>query len=154
MQRLVPLELNLIVTVGAILADKNPMKQLQNRRLAARLLCAEMVELTWRDATGREVHKVGNLEDISESGFCFQVEDALKAGTPVRLRYSPKGELRGTVRYSIRRDDAYVLGVQLDEGSEWSTRQFRPGHLLDPRELKVKPSLIDNCGPSCSSMIH
>jgi len=55
-------------------------------------------------------------------------------GTLLSMQYGD-GQLVGTVRYCVFRDNAYFLGIRFEEGCRWSTRHFRPEHLLDPREL-------------------
>ncbi|MGA8028298.1 MAG: hypothetical protein WB992_14235 [Bryobacteraceae bacterium] len=107
---------------------------MQERRTDTRLLCAELVEVTWKDKSGRQQRRVANLEDISLEGICLQVENPMLAETAVTMRYGD-GELVGVVRYCSFRDDAYFLGIQFGEGCRWSTQHFRPQHLLDPREL-------------------
>lgn len=108
------------------------------RRVESRLLCADLVEIEWRDSR-RTKRLVANLEDISLSGACLQVEEAVPQGTPIRIRHT-HGELTGVVKYCVYRDIGYFLGVQFDPGSKWSPRAFRPLHLLDPRRL-VKRTL-------------
>ena len=107
---------------------------MQERRNDTRLLCAELVEVIWKDKSGRQRRRVANLEDISLCGICLQVESAMVPGTAVTMRYGD-GELVGTVRYCTFRDAGYFLGIQFEEGCRWSTQHFRPEHLLDPREL-------------------
>lgn len=105
-----------------------------NRRDGDRLLCAELIQLIWNDAAGRERRRVANLEDISLSGVCLQVESAIESGTAVAMQYGD-GELLGTVRYCRFQDSGYFLGVELSEGSRWSSQHFKPKHLLDPKDL-------------------
>lgn len=107
---------------------------MQERRTDNRLLCADLVELVWKDASGRKRRRIANLEDISLSGVCLQVEKEIVPGTSLSIRYGD-GELVGTVRHCRFRDIGYFLGVQLEEGCRWSTQHFKPQHLLDPREL-------------------
>ncbi len=109
------------------------MQETENRR-ADRLLCAELVELCWLDANGREQRRVANLEDISLSGVCLQIEGAIPIGTPVAVRYGD-GELLGAVRYCRYEGLGYFLGVELSEGSKWSSMHYRPEHLLNPIDL-------------------
>ena len=45
-----------------------------DRRIEPRLLCADLVDVQWKDQTGRVRRSVANLEDISLSGACLQVE--------------------------------------------------------------------------------
>lgn len=107
---------------------------MQNRRNENRLLCAELVEITYRDAAARQTRLVVNLEDISLAGACLQTETRVPDGTSVCIRYG-EGDLPGTVRYCVFRDSSYFLGIQFEEGCTWSQTRFKPEHLFDPREL-------------------
>lgn len=98
------------------------------------MLCADLVEIQWKDPSGRTRRGVANLEDISLSGACLQVERPVPAGTVFRMSY-PNGELTGKVKYCVFREIGYFLGVEFEQGSRWSQRHFRPQHLLDPRRL-------------------
>src|SRR5690348_15455415 len=50
------------------------MPIMDERRIEPRMLCAELVELRWRDKHGFERRDMANLEDISLSGACLQTE--------------------------------------------------------------------------------
>ena len=128
------------------------MDLMHERRIDLRLLCADIVELIWCDSTGRERRRLGNLEDISASGMCLQLEQPLQTGTRIRVIYG-KGELVGIVRYSVLRDRAYVVGLKFDESSRWSPDEFRPQHLLDPRQL-VNQILMQKEDTAASRMVH
>jgi hypothetical protein len=110
------------------------MQDTQNRRGPNRLLCAELVELSWLDQSGRSHHRVANLEDISLSGVCLQVESPIPSGTSLSVSYGD-GELLGTVRYCRYEGMGYFLGVELADGCRWSSQHYRPEHLLDPHDL-------------------
>lgn len=103
------------------------------RRVESRLLCADLVEIDWQESR-RTKRLEANLEDISLSGACLQVEESVPEGTQIRIRHS-QGELTGVVQYCVYRDIGYFLGVRFDPGSKWSPKSFRPLHLLDPRRL-------------------
>lgn len=105
-----------------------------DRRVEPRMLCADMVDVQWRDKTGKIRRGVANLEDISLSGACLQFDQPIPLQTDVRISY-PKGELIGKVRYCVYREIGYFLGVEFEPGCKWSARHFRPQHLLDPRRL-------------------
>lgn len=107
---------------------------MKDRRSDPRMLCAELVEIIWTDKSGRQRRRIANLEDISLSGVCLQSESVVPEGTLVTMRYGD-GELVGMVRYCVFRDAAHFLGIRLEEGCRWSSKHFRPQHLLDPREL-------------------
>ena len=119
----------------------------------ARLLCAELVEVIWRDPSGRERHRIGHLEDISSTGLCLQMEVPISTETNITMRYNGDGELVGVVRYSACREDAYYLGVQLSDGCRWSSKHFRPQHLMDPRDL-VEQSLMRRTGTNRSGAVQ
>jgi hypothetical protein len=110
------------------------MQDTQNRRDNNRLLCAEIVQVVWDDPSGRQRRSVANLEDISLSGLCLQVENPIPTGTPIAMEYGD-GELVGTIRYCRFQDWGYFLGIELLEGCRWSSQHFRPQHLLDPSDL-------------------
>lgn len=103
------------------------------------MLCADLVDVRWKDKTGHSKRSVANLEDISLSGACVQVDNAIPLGSAVRITY-PKGEFTGVVRYCHFREIGYFVGIQFEPGSKWSPKDFRPLHLLDPRKLSKKPT--------------
>ncbi len=107
---------------------------MMDRRIEPRLLCADLVDVQWKDQTGRLRRSVANLEDISLSGACLQVDRPVPLGTPYRITY-PKGVLVGKVKYCVFREIGYFLGIEFEAGSRWSRNDFRPQHLLDPRHL-------------------
>ena len=98
------------------------------------MLCADLVDVQWKDQNGRTRRSVANLEDISLSGACLQVDRPLALGTPLHITY-PSGELSGKVKYCVFREIGYFLGIEFDPGSRWSQHEYRPQHLLDPRRL-------------------
>jgi hypothetical protein len=107
---------------------------MMDRSIEPRLLCADLVDVQWKDQTGRVRRSVANLEDISLSGACLQVDRPVPLGTPYRITY-PKGVLVGKVKYCVFREIGYFLGIEFEAGSRWSRSDFRPQHLLDPRHL-------------------
>lgn len=108
-----------------------------DRRVQPRMMCADLVDLGWRDQTGKTKRLVANLEDISLTGACLQVDAPLPVHTSVVISY-PKGELQGRVRYCVYREIGYFLGIEFEPGTKWSQRLFRPQHMLDPRRLVAK----------------
>lgn len=111
---------------------------MMERRTEPRMLCADLVDVRWRDSRNRLKRAVANLEDISLSGACIQLDEQVPLGTKVSISY-PKGEFTGLVRYCQFREIGYFVGLQFDAGSKWSSRVYKPLHLLDPRSLSSKP---------------
>ena len=107
---------------------------MEERRGEVRMLCADMVELRWKDATGKLRHATGLLEDICASGACLQLEAAVPRGAEVFWE-SPRQEFRGRVRYCVYREIGYFIGVEFISSTRWSKKAFRPQHMLDPQTL-------------------
>lgn len=107
---------------------------MQDRRIETRMLCADLVDFHWKDSNGRKKRGVANLEDISLSGACLQVDRPVPLGSTVYISY-PSGELKGLVKYCVFRDIGYFLGIEFEAGVRWSQSNYRPQHLLDPRRL-------------------
>jgi hypothetical protein len=105
-----------------------------DRRFEARMLCADLMDVQWTDKTGRVQKALANLEDISLSGACLQLDTPVSRETVVLIAH-PKIELSGRVRYCVFRETGYFVGVQFAPGCGWSQSRFRPKHLLDPRRL-------------------
>ena len=108
-----------------------------DRRIETRMLCADLVDFQWKDTNGRKRRGVANLEDISLSGACLQVDRPVPLGTAIHINY-PAGELKGVVKYCVFRDIGYFLGIEFEEGVRWSQTDYRPQHLLDPRRLMAR----------------
>lgn len=98
------------------------------------MLCADLVKIEWRDKVGSEHMAVANLEDISLSGACLQLEEDVPLQCIVKINHE-KGWFEGRVRYCIYKDIGYFLGVEFEPGHRWNARQFKPMHMLDPRRL-------------------
>ena len=113
------------------------MKSMRERRSEIRMLCADLIEIRWRDRVGKKYTAHALLEDISASGACLQLETPLPLGVIVHWR-SPKQQFSGCVRYCAYREIGYYIGVQFDPASKWSKRAFRPQHLLDLSSLMAR----------------
>ena len=105
-----------------------------DKRIEPRLLCADLVDVEWKDQDGCIQRDVANLEDISLLGACLQVERPVAVGTECRIAY-PSGTLMGKIAYCVFREIGYFLGIEFASGYCWPRRQFRPQHLLDPGPL-------------------
>jgi hypothetical protein len=107
---------------------------MSDRRFESRMMCADLVDVQWKDARGRSKRTMANLEDISKAGICLQMETEVPLGASMSI-HLPKGELAGRVRYCVFRDIGYFVGLEFDPGVKWSSKNFKPMHLFDPLDL-------------------
>jgi hypothetical protein len=107
---------------------------MRERRSEVRMLCADLVEVCWKNAAGKSKKAQAVLEDISACGACFQLEIPVPLGAVLRWRCTKK-DLAGVVRYCVYREIGYFVGVQFDPASRWSKAKYRPRHLLDLEKL-------------------
>ena len=103
-------------------------------RSETRMLCADLVEIRWKEESGRILKSTALLEDISTSGACVQVDLPVAVDTLMQIRH-PKGLLLGRVKYCVYREIGYFVGMQFEPNSKWSKRNFAPQHLLDVNRL-------------------
>jgi hypothetical protein len=101
------------------------------------MLCAELVNISWKDGAGKVKKGTAILENISVSGACLQLEKPLAIDTPVAI-HIPRALLKGDVRYCVYRDIGYFVGLQFEEGTKWSRRLFQPQHMLDLQRLLTR----------------
>ncbi len=100
------------------------------KRSEVRLLCADMLEIQWRDPAAQVHHATALLEDISGSGACLQLDAPLPLGVELRMKCRQR-QFNGLVRYCVYREIGYFVGIEFAHESRWSPRTFRPQHLLD-----------------------
>ena len=112
------------------------MRDMQERRSEVRVLCADMVEVSWRDQ-GRSRRATALLEDISASGACLQLETAVPCGVEIRWE-CPNQKFVGRVRYCTYREIGYFVGVEFERGTRWSQQVYEPRHFLDLERLVAR----------------
>ncbi|MDE3166333.1 MAG: hypothetical protein KGN36_11040 [Acidobacteriota bacterium] len=98
------------------------------------MLCADMVEIRWKDRAGRQHGATALLEDISSSGACLQLEEAVPLGVEIAWEAAEQF-FSGYVRYCVYREIGYFVGVEFSRSSQWSKLAYEPRHLLDLEKL-------------------
>jgi hypothetical protein len=98
------------------------------------MMCADMMEVCWKDQAGKTQRSTALLEDICASGACLQFETPVPLGSEICWE-CPKQKFKGYVRYCVYREIGYFIGVEFTSDSKWSAKAFKPQHLLDPRWL-------------------
>jgi len=112
------------------------MWDMQERRNEVRSMCADMVEAHWRDENGRQRSGTALLEDISASGACLQLENAVPVGVGIQWE-CPGQQFAGRVRYCTYREIGYFVGVEFSGDVRWSEKAYTPRHMLDLKRLVV-----------------
>ena len=118
-----------------------------DRRDEVRMLCADIVSIQWKDKSGRDKEMVANLEDISLSGACLQVDLPIPLHALIKISYpeqkvddKTRWRFEGVVHHCVYREIGYFVGVRFGEGFRWSPKEFTPLHLVDPRRLAIRGS--------------
>ena len=97
-------------------------------------MCADVVEVCWVEA-GKTTRRMTALwEDISASGACLQLEEAVPLGVELRWKCR-RQSFTGRVRYCVYREIGYYVGVEFDAGSKWTENAYKPRHLLNPAKM-------------------
>ena len=99
------------------------------KRREPRYMCAELVNIVIRDQDQTVQETKANLEDISPSGACIQMEKAVRVGADIEI-VCAKCKLRGKVRNCRYAETGYDVGVAFDQPSAWDVRRYKPAHLL------------------------
>ena len=99
------------------------------KRCEPRYMCAELVNILicHEDQTVEEA--IANLEDISPSGACVQLEKAVRLGTDIEIVCSTC-RFKGKVRNCRYAGGGYDVGVAFDNSRAWDASRYEPAHLL------------------------
>ena len=98
------------------------------------MMCADMVTVCCHAKRRKELRVTGLLEDISPTGACLQLEQAVPVGAEIWWD-GPKQKFAGRVQYCAFREIGYFVGVAFETGVRWSKKDYKPQHLLDLKKL-------------------
>jgi hypothetical protein len=112
---------------------------MNERRAEQRFMCSDLVTAELENL-GQTM--VANLEDISPSGACLEMEQAVPAGAKMVLDCSGC-RFRGEVRYCVFNQTGYQVGLQLTE-CKWSKENYEPQHLLDTPLIDLASFMKDD----------
>lgn len=116
------------------IASSSPIRlvvHMTENRANARSLCADLVELEWKDKSGWRRVVPAILEDISPRGACLQTEFPVPIHVDATIRHQESWNIECRTSYCNYRDIGYFLGLEFKPGTRWSKRAFRPQHLLE-----------------------
>jgi hypothetical protein len=107
------------------------------KRSEPRYMCAELVNIQIRHEDQTVEEAIANLEDISPSGACVQLEAAVRVGADIEIVCS-KCRFKGKVRNCRFAGHGYDVGVAFDSPQAWDASRYEPAHLL-PVETGLTP---------------
>jgi len=105
-----------------------------------RVLCSELVELTWTGLTGCQEHAVANMEEIWRTGATLDTEQALPEAGEVGLRLGSE-ELQARVLYCQQTLAGYRVGLQFLGSNQWNPERFVPAHAVELGSLGPEPAV-------------
>lgn len=116
-----------------------------------RLLCSELVNVSWKDPSGPDRYHTANLEEIWREGAILEMDEEVPVGVTVRLRrtaelepddaspsvaFAASFELQANVGFCHHSEIGYSVGVTFVGGSEWDPALVMPSHAVNPLELQ------------------
>jgi hypothetical protein len=99
-----------------------------NSLFEPKIMCAHLVTIRVPDEADSEP-VIANLEDISASEACIQIETAIREGADIEMICS-NCQFKGKVKYCHFDSDGYDVRIAFDEQSTWTKERFEPDHLL------------------------
>ncbi len=107
----------------------------KEQRAEPRSLCADLVQVEWKDEFGRSRVLPALLEDISSKGACLQMEAPVPENTEISISHGPDWIMVCQTVYCVYREIGYFVGIRFDDRTQWSEAAFRPLHLLKLADL-------------------
>lgn len=93
-------------------------------------MCADLVKVIVHGAGCPLSEVIANLEDISPSGACVQLDEVLGDGAEIELVCSG-WRVHGKIRYCRITELGYDVGVEFQHRGAWDRNQYEPKHLLE-----------------------
>ena len=99
------------------------------KRGEPRYMCADLVNILIHHEDRTVEETIANLEDISRSGACVQLQEAVRVGADIEIVCS-MCRFKGKVRNCRFVEGGYDVGVAFDNPRAWDVRRYQPAHLL------------------------
>lgn len=104
-----------------------------------RLLCSELITLQLSEPGSAPREITGILEEISPDSACVQVEECVRAESPVRLVLSDATDGEAFTGIVVEcfgeKNLGFYAEIRFAKGCVWSVERYRPLHLFDPNGL-------------------
>ncbi|HEX4771595.1 MAG TPA: hypothetical protein VH351_12230 [Bryobacteraceae bacterium] len=109
------------------------------RRGGNRLLCSNIVRLTWSEPSGERRAEIAILENMSLSGVGLFLGVHVPDGLEIKIAANEM-LVSGVVRTCQFRENGWLVCVELDAESKWAQEPksgFVPEHFLDVSLLQL-----------------
>lgn len=116
------------------------------KRSEPRYMCAELVNILIRQEDQTVEEALANLEDISPSGACVQLEAAVRVGADIEIVCSTC-RFKGKVRNCRFAGAGYDVGVAFDKPGAWDASRYEPAHLLPVETGLARMDVSRESGP-------
>jgi hypothetical protein len=98
------------------------------KRSEPRFMCSEPVNILVNDGSTL-AEGIANLEDISPSGACVHLDEAIRVGANIEIICSTCS-FKGTVRNCRYTVAGFDVGMEFTTPKAWNLERFEPKHLL------------------------
>jgi hypothetical protein len=105
--------------------------KVHDRRRQPRLLCAEIVQVSWTLAGGSHCRQFANLDDVSSNGACLVMDDPVPVGSMMVITCH-SDEFKAKVRHCTQHGLGWLVGVEFEPDSRWRREVRKLGSLVDP----------------------
>ena len=100
-------------------------------------MCSDLVKVRIEDAAGAR-EEIANLEEISPSGACVQLETAAAYGADIEM-ICANCRLRGKVSQCRFTEIGYDVAIEFEQRQAWERTRFEPKHFLDVPVCRKRP---------------
>lgn len=94
---------------------------MDDKRSEPRTNMMSRIEAQWIDEAGKSRVSRGKLEDLSESGLGIRVNDPIRVGTKLVVRWRDEN-ISGTVVQCRQIGQNYLLGIKRDSGQKTESK--------------------------------
>ena len=101
-----------------------------------RYLCSELVRIEWQENEGA-ASATAILEEIWPEGACVQTLQPMRAGTRIWI-VGRQALFLGTLMECQFQTDGYYSQVLFDEDSRWSSRRYKPEHMVSSQAVLAR----------------
>jgi hypothetical protein len=105
------------------------LSEAKEQRKSGRLMCSELVEITFQDQAGRWIRETGVIENVGAKGLGVSFSIPITVGRAVTVS-NPRFRSEAVIKHCAFEEYGYLLGLEFSGGFEWDHADWEPEHLL------------------------